>query len=307
MGLSPRRLGGVEPAAGGVRVLPPEALLVERARDYLTAGPATAVELIERVCQLPGAPGPVAEHLARTLLGPHREFALDAAGRWRLADAAVPAATPDSLATMSYVVVDVETTGGSADRGDRVTEIAAVVVERGEVAEVYETLVNPERPIPPWITAITNINWDMVKDAPCFADVCDRVTGLLRDRVFVAHNAAFDWRFVCAEVGRATGERLDGRRLCTVRLARKLLPQLPRRSLDFVARHYGVEIGARHRAAGDALATAEVLRRLLRDAADRGCATWDDLDALLAGGTAAARRRRRSALPSAVRGAEEGR
>lgn len=304
MGLSRVRVGD-DRLVRGVRVQPREELLVERARDFLAAGPASAVALMERVCQLPGAPAPVAEHLARTLLGPHADFALEADGRWRLADAPAVAPVVESLASLSYVVVDVETTGGRAEGGDRVTEIAAVVVEGGEVKEVYETLVNPERAIPPWITSITNINWEMVKDAPRFADVCERVTGMLRDRVFVAHNAAFDWRFVCAEVGRASGERLDGRRLCTVRLARKLLPQLPRRSLDFVARHYGVEIEARHRAAGDALATAHVLRRLLRDAADRGCETWDDLDALLAGGSSAARRRRRSALPGPARGGGE--
>jgi DNA polymerase-3 subunit epsilon len=303
---------------GGVAVLPPETLLVERARDFLAAGPADAVVLVARVCQLPSAPAPVAEHMARALLGGHPDFACDAAGRWHLADRA-PAAPPrsvpaahagppaaaEALRSLRYVVVDVETTGGRAEGGDRVTEIAAVVVEDGAVREVYETLVNPQRPIPRWITALTNISWEMVRDAPRFADVCAEVTRRLEGRVFVAHNATFDWRFVQAEVARATGERLDGRRLCTVRLARKLLPQLPRRSLDHVARHYGVDIGARHRAAGDALATAEVLLRLLEDAADRGCTTWAELDLLLAGGTAAARRRRRrSARPGSAPGEE---
>ncbi|HEY0969897.1 MAG TPA: exonuclease domain-containing protein [Gemmatimonadales bacterium] len=293
---------------GGVRVLPPEELLVERARDYLAAGPATSSELVDRVLQSPGVPAVVADHLARTLLLAHREFTLGSDGRWRLAAApATHAASPEPLDALSYVVVDVETTGGRATGGDRVTEIAAVVVERGQVVERFDTLVNPGRSIPPWITSITNITWDMVRDAPRFSDVCERVTSMLDGRVFVAHNASFDWGFVSAEVERASGQRLEGRRLCTVRLARKILPQLPRRSLDHVTRHYGIEIEARHRAAGDAIATAEVLRRLLRDAADRGCTTWDQLEGLLAGGTGAARRRRRSALPAPVRGAEDGR
>jgi DNA polymerase-3 subunit epsilon len=193
-------------------------------------------------------------------------------------------------------VVDVETTGGRPNAGDRITEVAAVVVRGGEVAEVFETLVNPQRPIPPMITALTNITWDMVKDAPVFRDVAERLSRVMRGHVFVAHNASFDWRFVAAEYARASGERLDGRRLCTVKLARKLLPQLPRRSLDHVTRYYGVTIDARHRAAGDAIATAKVLLRLLADAQSRGLETWESLDAFL--GAAAPRgRRRRSRLP----------
>lgn len=293
-------------ARGGVRVRPAESLLLDRARDFLAAGPADVKSLVERVCQMPGAPGPVAEHLAHTLLGPHPEFARDACGRWCLSAtlpdalarvAAAADAAADELVRLPYVVVDVETTGGRPDSGDRVTEIAMVLVADGEVREVFETLVNPMRPIPPWITQLTNINWAMVKDAPRFSDVCGEITDRLRGRVFVAHNAPFDWRFVTAEVERSTGERLDGRRLCTVRLARKLLPQLPRRSLDYVARHYGVDIAARHRAAGDAVATAQVLLGLLRDAADRGATRWAELELLLAPSGATKRRRRPSALP----------
>jgi DNA polymerase-3 subunit epsilon len=91
----------------------------------------------------------------------------------------------------------------------------------------------------------------------------------------------FDWRFVSSEVQRASGQRLSGRRLCTVRFARRVLPQLRSRRLDSVANYYGVEILARHRAAGDAVATAHVLLRLLDEARDRDCRCWDDLQRLL--------------------------
>ena len=190
-----------------------------------------------------------------------------------------------------------ETTGGNPYSGHRITEIAAVTVRGGRVEEhVFETLVNPERSIPPMITAITNINWEMVRDKPRFREICPDLVRALEGHVFVAHNAAFDWKFVTAEVERASGQRIDGRKLCTVRLARRLLPQLPRRSLDWVARHYGVEISARHRAAGDAIATAHCLVRLLKDAESRGIRTWGELDMLLGARTAGAKRLRRSQL-----------
>jgi DNA polymerase-3 subunit epsilon len=213
-------------------------------------------------------------------------------------DSCVPV---EVLRSLSYVVVDVETTGGRAYSGDRITEIAAVVVRDGAIAEVFESLVNPERSIPPMITAITNITWDMVKDQPTFREICPRVVDIMSGHVFVAHNAAFDWRFVSAEVERASGRELEGRRLCTVRLARRVLPQLPRRSLDHVARYFGVDNAARHRAGGDAVATARCLIRLLECAADRGCITWADLDRLLNARTANARRRRSArAMPRSV-------
>jgi DNA polymerase-3 subunit epsilon len=140
----------------------------------------------------------------------------------------------------------------------------------------------------------------MVKNAPRFRDICDDVVRAMDGAIFVAHNAQFDWRFVTTEIERATGRQLEGRRLCTVRLARKLLPQLRSRRLDYLAMHYGVTITARHRAGGDAVATAEVLVRLLRDARSRECHCWPDLEALLGRMIVRSRRRRRSAMPRPV-------
>jgi DNA polymerase-3 subunit epsilon len=221
----------------------------------------------------------------------------------------------DRLADLSYVVVDVETTGGTPQRGHRITEFAAVVVQGSEVREVYETLVNPERSIPPEIVKLTGITMEMVRDKPPFREVVGDVVRALSGHVFVAHNAAFDWRFVSAEVERATGQQLGGRRLCTVRLSRKLLPHLRSRSLGHVADYYGADAFAqtyfearhgrqrpwRHSAAGDAVATAHCLLRLLADAADRGVQTWAELDMWLSGGTGRARRRRKSAFPTGMK------
>lgn len=235
-------------------------------------------------------------------------MAVDPNGGWRLSEPAAPALGAHALeeepllSSLSFAVVDVETTGGQPGTGDRITEIAIVTVNDGRVQEVYETLVNPERSIPPFITRLTNISWEMVRDKAPFRDVCERVVRALDGQVFVAHNAAFDWRFVSAEVARASGRELMGRRLCTVRLARRLLPQLRSRSLDWVARHYDVEIpdGMRHRAAGDAVTTAHCLLRLLDDARSHGCERWSELERFLSTGSAAKtkpRGRRPSAMP----------
>ncbi|HEX6966114.1 MAG TPA: exonuclease domain-containing protein [Gemmatimonadaceae bacterium] len=196
----------------------------------------------------------------------------------------------ENLASLSYVVVDVETTGMRPYDGDRITEIAAVVVRDGVITQTYETLINPERPIPAFITALTHISSAMVRDAPRFRDVCPEVLRLLEGHVFVAHNARFDWGFLTAEVMRATGRGLTARQLCTVRLARRVLPHLPSRRLDALAQYYGITIPARHRAGGDAIATANVLLRLLAEARERDCHCWSDLERLLKV------RRRRSAI-----------
>ena len=203
------------------------------------------------------------------------------------------------FAAVSFLVVDIETTGVSAWAGDRITEVAAVLVRGGEVREVFDSLINPRRPIPSFITQLTGIDNAMVRHAPEFGEIAGALAYEMVGRVFVAHNARFDWNFLSAEYDRilsAPLKSLTGDQLCTVRLARRFLSHLPRRNLDAVAHHYGVEIEGRHRAMGDARATAHVLIGLLRDAERRGVHTWEALDALMAKRTSKARKRR-SAMP----------
>jgi DNA polymerase-3 subunit epsilon len=279
-----------------------DTMLTARAAELLATGPADSQSLISYVCQLPGAPVNIAEHMAAALFAGHQRFARDIDGRWRLREASAAgwsAAASDGLDAQSFIVVDVETTGARAYGGDRVTEVAAVLVRDGVATTVFDTLINPERAIPPAITAVTNITSAMVRRAPRFADVCDQLLGALEGHVFVAHNARFDWRFISMEVERVTRRPLIGKSLCTVRMARKLVPRLRRRNLDSVTAFYGIENYARHRAGGDAVATAQVLLRLLDAARDHGCATLDDVQQVLTAGTSGGRRRkrRRSALP----------
>ena len=181
--------------------------------------------------------------------------------------------------------------------GDRITEFAAVVVQGGRVVEQWSSLVHPQRSIPPFIVRLTGITDRMVARAPHFAEIAPRVAALVNRGTFVAHNAPFDWNFVNTELTRAGLPPDDNERLCTVRLARRLLKELPRRSLDFVCQHYGIAISGRHRALGDAAATAQVLIRFVDELGRLGVDSWGDLAHYLARRT---NRRKRSALPRSV-------
>lgn len=207
----------------------------------------------------------------------------------------------DVLRTLEYVVVDVETTGGAADRGHRITEVCAVRMSgNGRVTGEFATLLNPERPIPPAVSALTRITQAMVESAPRFADVAGELRTFLNGSVFVAHNAAFDWGFIGVELERAGLAAPTGRVLCTVRLARKVVPEVSRRSLDALSWYFGVPNEARHRAFGDARATARIFSRLLDRVDEREIRCWSELETLLRRRTP---RRKRRASPEPMRDA----
>jgi DNA polymerase III subunit epsilon len=253
--------------------------LIGRALALLAEGPQPTPVLAARVLGLAGNPGAAARAVFE-MLGEDSRFTVDAQGVWSLSTAAAPAAA-SALRAQEWVVVDVETTGGTPATGHRVTEVAAVVVSGGQIRDVYSSLVNPQRRIPAMITRLTGIDDRMVERAPVFASIAPEFEARLRGRVFVAHNAAFDWRFVTHELERCRGVVPAGRQLCTVRLARKLLPELSSRNLDSLALYFGLEIESRHRAADDAIATAKVLLRFIEMLEERGVSEWTELDALL--------------------------
>ena len=162
-----------------------------------------------------------------------------------------------------FVVVDLETTGAKTP-SCRVTEIGAYRVSKGRIVAEFQTLVNPETPIPPFIVNLTGINNEMVKDAPCFAEVAPRWLEFAGDAVLVAHNASFDVRFLNHELSRVyPGRRMANSHLCTVILSRRIFPGLDNYRLQTVADYFSIEINDRHRAASDALATAEIFIRML--------------------------------------------
>jgi DNA polymerase III subunit epsilon len=182
------------------------------------------------------------------------------------------------LRDVEFVVLDLETTGGSP-ANDRITEVGAVKVRGGEVLGSFHTLVNPEVAIPPLISALTGITDGMVADAEPIEVVLPCLLEFLGGAVLVAHNASFDRRFVQANLERHGYQRLANRVVCTARLARKLLPrdEVPNVRLATLAAYLGATVAPCHRALTDARATVDVFHGLLERAGSYGVLALEDL------------------------------
>ena len=165
------------------------------------------------------------------------------------------------MASQRFAIIDVETTGGQAGR-DKITEIAIVLHDGEKILDTFETLINPECSIPPFISHLTGITDDMVAGAPRFYEVARRVVELTEDAIFVAHNARFDYNFIREEF-RRLGYVYTRKTLCTVQLSRKSFPGLPSYSLGNLIRHFGIQVDQRHRALADTLATTDIFSRIL--------------------------------------------
>jgi DNA polymerase-3 subunit epsilon len=257
----------------------PSSSLVNRAAAYLEAGPASSIALVRDVLGLGATPRALAARIAHALVGGDPRVVRTPEGRWTLAETASDTASP-SLDLCRFAVVDVETTGTSARAGGRIVEIAVVVLDGTEPRVVFHSLVHPGVPLSPFVTKLTGISDATVRSAPRFEEVADAVLASLAGSVFVAHSVRFDWGFVAAELERTRGLLLQGPRLCTVRLARRLLPPLDALNLDSVAEFLGIPIEARHRATGDAVATARIFGHMLGIARERGAGTLAELMAM---------------------------
>ncbi|MDX2245587.1 MAG: exonuclease domain-containing protein [Bacteroidia bacterium] len=159
-----------------------------------------------------------------------------------------------------FAIIDIETTGGNP-KTDRITEIAIYRYDGSRVVASFESLINPEMPIPDFITRITGIDNDMVREAPRFFEVAREIVEITRDAVFVAHNVRFDYSFVQKEF-RQLGYTFSRKQLCTVKLSRKVFPGLPSYSLGKLCDALHISNQSRHRAVGDATATLELFRML---------------------------------------------
>lgn len=165
------------------------------------------------------------------------------------------------MKNQEYAIVDIETTGGNAN-GSRITEIAIIIHDGTQIIDRWESLVNPQKDIPLAIFALTGINNDTVKDAPIFDFISEKVLEMLTDRIFVAHNVNFDYSFVRHELEKS-GFKWTAKKLCTVRATRKIKPGLSSYSLGNLCHSLDINIENRHRAGGDADATAVLFSLLL--------------------------------------------
>ncbi|MES2431595.1 MAG: exonuclease domain-containing protein [Bacteroidota bacterium] len=162
-----------------------------------------------------------------------------------------------------YAIVDIETTGGYAS-ANGITEIAVYIHDGTKVIRKFETLINPQQKIPSYITALTGINGAMLIDAPVFEEIAEALYDVLKDNIFVAHNVNFDYSFVNHHL-KEHGFVLSPRKLCTVRLSRKVVPGLHSYSLGNLCRQLEIPINNRHRAGGDAKATVLLFEHLLNN------------------------------------------
>ena len=161
-----------------------------------------------------------------------------------------------------YSVVDIETTGNGY-KGQKITEISIFIFDGKKIIDEFTSLVNPEQKIPYFITNLTGITEAMVRTAPKFYEIAKKVAEITKDTVFVAHNVNFDYNIIRDEF-KSLGFDFKRKKLCTVRLSRKIIPGLASYSLGNICSAEGIEIAARHRAKGDAEATVELFRRLIK-------------------------------------------
>ena len=183
------------------------------------------------------------------------------------------------LSEVTFVVVDLETTGGSPSQAG-ITEIGAVAYRGGERVGTFETLVDPQLPIPPFVARLTGITDRMVAGAPTIGQVLPSFRSFARDAVIVAHNATFDVGFLDAALDAHDLPLLPAPAVCTARLARRVVwPDVPNVKLRTLAEYFRTPTQPRHRAFGDAQATAEVLHGLLELGGRLGIRTLGELHA----------------------------
>lgn len=256
---------------GSHRNLISDSTLVQETFDLLTknGGRASFTEIVDVVFRLAHADRDLANSLVRDLVEDDSRFKIESNHLTILADP-----NEDRLLTeIDFVVFDIEAIGTKGVPA-RIIELGAYHVRARKIVDEFHSLVDPELPLPRFITALTGISEEMVKGAPTFPEIVDAWLDFAGDAVLVAHNSDFDLALLNREIQRVfPGSRMRNAELCTVKLARRILRSLEGYSLDALAEHFGLDIPERHRAAGDARATAELLLRLLDQLESAGVRT----------------------------------
>ncbi|MDT5296495.1 MAG: polymerase subunit alpha, Gram-positive type [Acidobacteriota bacterium] len=252
------------------RNLVPDSSLVEETIKLLRSygGRAPVTEVCDCILELPDLEPALAASLVSELIG--EDWRLRVNDDSREVEMLCEDDECRALSETDFVVFDIETTGPKMPPS-RVMEIGAARVSGGRIVAEFQTLVNPLVPIPPFIIGLTGIRNEMVADAPPFEDVAAEWLSFAGTAVLVAHNAVFDVRFINHEVSHVfPGLRMMNSHLCTVSLARQLLPELKSFRLAALVEHFSVPHGKRHRAGDDARATAGVFLRLLEHLDEHG-------------------------------------
>jgi DNA polymerase III subunit epsilon len=244
--------------------------------DFLRVRPAGAdsAELVGLLLSGAGSDPELGARIVRQMLDGDPNFVFDTeTALWSLPQSdrlRVP------LDDAEFVVVDLETTGGAAGPGT-IIEIGAYRMVGRRLTETFQSLVRPHGIIPRFISNLTSITTEMVRDAPPIEQVLPAFRDFLGDRVMVAHNASFDFSFLDFEFRRIFGIGLANPLLCTLRMSRRFLPSVKRRRLDLLAEHFGLSQEGRHRGLGDARMAAEILSIFLEIAAKMGLTRLDRL------------------------------
>jgi DNA polymerase III epsilon subunit family exonuclease len=238
-----------------------------------TGGRARTTDIAETVLELPGLdPLTATAHVSELFNGDWRVRVSEDSHE---AEVLCEDDETRALYETDFVVFDIETTGPKMPPS-RVMEIGAVRVRGGRIVNEFQTLVNPLMPIPPFIAGLTGISDGMVASAPTFDEVAADWLSFADTAVLVAHNAVFDVRFINHEVSNVfPGRRMMNSHICTVSLARRLLPDLKSFRLVALAEHFAVPHYKRHRAGDDARATARVFLRLLEHLHENGVRDLD--------------------------------
>ncbi len=159
-----------------------------------------------------------------------------------------------------YTVLDIETTGLSRHR-HKITEIAAVKIKGKKIVGEYQTLINPKVPIPKFITRLTGIDNKLVEGAPSINEALPEFLEFIGDSTLVAHNAAFDYGFISHNLKEHLNQDLKNKKLCTRKLANRLLPDLPRKRLGDLCELFKIKNDQAHRAMGDTKATVKIFKK----------------------------------------------
>jgi len=164
-----------------------------------------------------------------------------------------------------FAICDIETTG-SNQNSDRIIDIAIIIHDGTKIIDTFHTNVNPQIPIPSYIQKLTHLNNEKVAKAPTFEEVAEKILELTRDKIFVAHNVSFDYHFLKSQMTRV-GYDFSRKKLCTIKLGRKIFPDLQSHGLDYIIQHFDFKIDSksRHTALGDTLVTTDFFELLLKN------------------------------------------